>query len=209
MDAVEVLTTTRSVRRKLDLDRPVEPEVLTECLRIAQQAPAAGALASNFRWLVVRDPKLRARIAEPMRELGRFSQEKYQHLVNDNRVSSARYLLDVAHRVPVFVFACMRGKPGESNGERSAFYGSAYPAIWSLQLALRSQGLGSTLVLYHLMGAEEQVADILAIPDDVTQVAVLAVGYATTAEFHPARRPPVEEITYYERWGQTGATGLA
>jgi nitroreductase len=209
MDAVEVLTTTRSVRRKLDLDRPVEPEVLTECLRIAQQAPAAGALASNFRWLVVRDPQLRARIAEPIRELGRISQEKYQHFVAGKRLSSARYLLDVAHRVPVFVLACMHGKPGESNGERSAFYGSAYPAIWSLQLALRSRGLGSTLVLYHLMGAEEQVAAILGIPDDVTQIALLAVGYTTTAEFYPARRPPIEEITYYDQWGQAGESRLA
>lgn len=153
----------------------------------------------------MRDPLLRARVAEPVRELGRISQQKYQHLVTDNRLSSARYLLEVAHRVPVYVLACMHGKSGESNGERSAFYGSAYPAIWSLQLALRSQGLGSTLVLYHLMGAEEQVAGILDIPDDVTQIAMLAVGYTTTVDFHPARRPPVEKITYYDQWGQAGA----
>jgi hypothetical protein len=50
-------------------------------------------------------------------------------------------------------------------------------------------------------GAEEQVAAILGIPDDVTQIALLAVGYTTTAEFHPARRPPIEEITYYDHWG--------
>jgi nitroreductase len=201
VDADTLLTTTRSVRRKLDLDRPVEPDTLTECLRIALQAPIASALLPAFRWLVVRDPDLRAGIAAPMREAGRESQERYGHLAPPRTLASGRHLLDVLDRVPVFVAACLRGQPGPTNADRSAFYGSAYPALWSLQLALHSRGLGSTLVGYHLGAREREVADVLGIPEDVTQVGMLAVAHTTTASFRPAARPAVEDVTYVDRWG--------
>lgn len=203
MDADALLTTTRSVRRKLDLDRAVEPEVLTECLRIAQQAPIAGGLASGFRWLVIRDQELKERIARPIREEGLVSQKQYGHLAAPRTLASGRYLLDVLERVPVYVVACMHGRPAGGNGYLSAFYGSVFPAVWSLQLALRTRGLGSTIIGYHLGDREPEVARILGIPDDVTQVTMLAVGYTTTADFRPAARPPVEEITYHDRWGRT------
>jgi nitroreductase len=203
MDIDTLLTTTRSVRRKLDLDRPVEPAVLTECLRIAQQAPIAGALLTGFRWLVIRDEGLRRALAGPIREVGRASHERFGHLVSPRTLASGRHLLDVLERVPVFVAACMAGHPGSSNGEQSAFYGSVYPAVWSLQLALRSRGLGSTIVNYHLAGREAEVAELLGIPDDVTQVCLLAVAALSTDELRPAARPPVEEITYYDHWGKT------
>jgi nitroreductase len=201
VDAETLLTTTRSVRRKLDLDRTVEPEVLEDCLRIAQQAPAAGALLGGFRWLVVRDPALKAKIAAPVREQGRKSHETYGHLASERSLASARHLLDVLDRVPVFVIACMQGKPAGGNAMLTAFYGSAYPAIWSLQLALRAQGLGSTIVCYHLDGREREVADLLGIPEDVTQIALLPVAYTTATCFRPAERPPIRDITYYDRWG--------
>jgi nitroreductase len=203
VDPDTLLTTTRSVRRRLDLDRPVEPEVLTECLRIAQQAPIAGALRSAFRWLVIRDQELKAKLAVPIREVGVRSQEAYGHLVAPRDLASGRQLLTFLERVPVFVAACMHGRPQGGNAELSAFYGSVYPAVWSLQLALRSRGLGSTIVGYHLAGREQEVAELLGIPDDVTQVSMLAVAYTTKTDFHPAERPPVEEITYYDRWGHT------
>jgi nitroreductase len=205
VDADTLLTTTRSVRRKLDLDRPVEPAVLEECLAIAQQAPAAGALAAGFRWLVVRDPDLKAKLAAPVRELGLASQQRYGHLAAPRTLASGRHLLDVLERVPVFVLACLHGTPSGDNGALSAFYGSAYPAVWSLQLALRSRGLGSTILGYHLGGKEQEVAELLGIPDDVTQITMLAIGYTTTTDFHPAARPPVREITYYDRWGRTAS----
>lgn len=85
----------------------------------------------------------------------------------------------------------------------SAFYGSVYPAVWSLQLALRSRGLGSTILGYHLGGREQEVADLLGIPAGVTQVTMLAVGYTTTDGFKPAARPPIREVTYYDRWDNT------
>jgi nitroreductase len=202
MDVETLLTTTRSVRRKLDLDRPVEPEVITDCLRIAMQAPIASALLPSLRWLVIRDPAIRAKIAAPVREAGYESQAKYGHLVDEKSLASGRHLLDVLDRVPVLVVLCLGGRPGSDPAFANAFYGSAYPALWSFQLALRSRGLGSTFVGYHLASREQEVAESLCIPEDVTQITLLPVAYTTTTEFRPAARPPVDEITYYDRWNR-------
>lgn len=203
MDTDTLLTTTRSVRRKLDLTRAVEPDVLTACLTIAQQAPIAGALADGFRWLVIDDQGVKNELAQLIRTAGTASQAKYGHLVAPSALASGKHLLDTLERIPVYVAACLHGRPAGGNGSLSAFYGSVYPAVWSLQLALRSRGLGSTIVGYHLENHESDAARILGIPPDVTQVALLAVGYATTSNFRPARRPPIGRITYRNRWGTT------
>jgi nitroreductase len=204
MEAETLLTTTRSVRRKLDLNRPVEPEVITDCLRIAMQAPAAGAMLQGIRWVVIRDPDLKAAVAAHVREPGLASQARYGDRVSPSTLASGRYLLDVLHRVPVLVLSCLIGRPASDPVHVNAFYGSIYPAIWSFQLALRARGLGTTITGYHLSGHEADVAALLSIPADVTQIALLPVAYTTTTSFRPAARPPVEDITYYERWGQTG-----
>jgi nitroreductase len=204
MDAETLLTTTRSVRRKLDLDRPVEPEVITDCLRIAMQAPAAGAVLQGVRWIVIRDPALKAAVARHVREPGLESQARYGDRVSPATLASGRHLLDVLHRVPVLVLSCLVGRPEADPVYLNAFYGSVYPAIWSFQLALRARGLGTTITGYHLNGHEADVAALLSIPADVTQIALLPVAYTTTTAFHPAARPAIEDITYYERWGQTG-----
>ncbi|WP_405164594.1 nitroreductase family protein [Nocardia sp. NBC_01499] len=204
MDIDTLLTTTRSVRRKLDLDRPVEPEVLAECLRIAQQAPIAGVFVEEFRWLVVDDQQAKDQLAQLIRSAGEKSQAAYGHLVTPSTLTSGRHLLAVLERIPVYVVACLRGRPAGDNGALTAFYGSAYPAVWSLQLALRARGLGSTIVGYHLGEHESEAAQILGIPTDVTQVAMLAIGYTTTTTFRTATRPPLQEITYYNRWGAMG-----
>ncbi|GHF02404.1 oxidoreductase [Amycolatopsis deserti] len=202
MDTNTLLTTTRSVRRKLDLDRPVEQEVITECLRIAMQAPIAGNQQDAIRWLVVRDPELKARIAEPIRKVGEAAQREYGHLVPPRSLESAKFLVDNIHRVPALVLACLAGRPEGGNAELTGFYGSIYPAIWSFQLALRDRGLGSTITGYHLFGHEEEVARVVGIPADFTQVALLPVAYTTQRDFRPAARPPVEDITFLDRWGE-------
>jgi nitroreductase len=201
MDAETLLTTTRSVRRKLDLDRPVEPEVITDCLRVAMQAPIASALMPLLRWVVVRDPGLRAEIAHLAREAGRASQAKYGHLAPPKSLASGSHLLDVLDRVPVFVIPCLRGRPEGGNAYLSAFYGSVYPALWSFQLALHARGLGSSIAAYHLAEHERETGKLLGIPDDVTQVSMLAVAYTTQATFSPAERPAVEDITSVDGWG--------
>jgi nitroreductase len=181
----------------------VEDEILTDCLRIAMQAPAAGAVLQSVRWVVIRNPALKAAVARHVREPGLASQARFGDRVSPATLASGRHLLDVLPRVPVLVLSCLVGRPEGDPVYVDAFYGSVYPAIWSFQLALRSRGLGTTITGYHLAGHEQDVAELLGIPPGVTQIALLPVAYTTTTAFRPAARPPVEEITYYERWGQT------
>ncbi|CAO5158333.1 Nitroreductase [Frankia sp. AiPs1] len=205
MDVDTLLTTTRSVRRKFDLDHPVDIAVVRDCLRIALQAPGAGALAPGIRFLVIEDPGTRAALAPHVREPARASHAQYGHLVSPATLASSRHLLDVLDRVPVLVLVAMLGRPDGSPSFANAFYGSVYPAIWSFQLALRSRGLGTAITCYHIAGREGEVAALLGIPDDVTQVTLLPVAHLTTNEFRPAARPEVQSVTYYERWGRTAA----
>jgi nitroreductase len=198
-----LLATTRSVRKRLDFGRPVEPEVVVECLRLAVQAPTASN-SQLWRWVVVTDPAKRAALAELYRDGGReYLREKAQSGLEGQtkRVyESALYLADHLHEVPVHVIPCLVGRvDGQSNERMAAFYGSIIPAAWSFMLALRSRGLGSTWTTLHLP-REREAAELLAIPADVTQVALLPVAYTIGTEFRPAVRPPVEGITCWNGW---------
>jgi nitroreductase len=201
MDAETLLTTTRSVRRKLDLERPVDQKVIEDCLRVAMQAPIASALMPLLRWVVVRDAGIRAKIAHLTRKGGRVSQAKYGHLAPPKAPASGKHLLDVLDRVPVFVIPCMLGRPEGESTYLSAFYGSVYPAMWSFQLALHARGLGSSIAAYHLSDHEKEAGDLLGIPEDVTQVSMLAVAHTTQSTFRPAERPAIETITSVDGWG--------
>ena len=115
---------------------------------------------------------------------------------------SAYYLIEHLHQVPVLVIPCALGRLPEKAPlvSQASFLGSILPAVWSFQLALRSRGLGSALTTLHLI-REAEVARVLGIPDDVTQVALLPVAHTLGGDFKPASRPPPETITYFERWG--------
>ncbi|HVX43304.1 MAG TPA: nitroreductase family protein [Mycobacteriales bacterium] len=194
----ELLSTTRAVRRKLDLTRPVEPEVLNRCLELAIQAPTPSNTQA-WRWLVVRDQQIKNELGRLYRDVG----EAYLRRSGDRGgrlLASAKYLVEVIEQVPVFVIPCLQGRPPQGNAGMSGFYGGIFPAVWSFQLALRSRGLGSTLTTFHLQH-EAEAARILGIPDDVTQVGLLPVAYTTVIEFRPARRTPIEEISYLDTWG--------
>ncbi|WIX92179.1 nitroreductase family protein [Amycolatopsis sp. DG1A-15b] len=201
MDAETVLTTTRSVRRKLDFERDVPQDLLNDCLRIAQQAPAAGSMAAQFRWLLVRDADTKAKIAAYNRETAEAAWAKYGHLVEARALRSAQHLVRNLERVPVLAIPCMIGRPPAGAFSQSAYFGSAYPAIWSFQLALRDRGLGSSICGYHLQDHEADVAALLGIPDDVLQISLLAVAHTTQRDFRPAARPAAQDITYLDTWG--------
>lgn len=198
-----VLSTTRSVRRKLDLDRPVEDDVLLDCLRLAIQAPTPSN-SQAWRWLIVRDQSSKDRLGALYRDIGdKYLQRRQGATGTASRVmTSARHLVDVIERVPVLVVPCLTGRPTGDNASLAGFYGGIFPAVWGFQLALRSRGLGSTLTTFHLHH-EAEAAAILGLPDDVTQVALLPVAYTTTDDFKPAPRTPVEDITFLDRWGQS------
>lgn len=210
-DAADLLlTTTRAVRRRLDLTRTVPLDLVRECLRLACQAPSGGS-SEPWRWLVVMDKEVRTSVAKAYRAAAydaftaasaSASSPQSRRAYND-----AHYLAGVLHRVPVLVVACTTrvartGTPHELAG----MYGSIIPAVWSLQLALRSRGLGSVYTTAHLR-AGDHVADILSIPHGVTQVALLPVAWTVGTDFHPARRRPVSEVAYLDAWGKPLPSG--
>jgi nitroreductase len=201
-----LLTTTRAVRKRLDLDRTVEPSVILECLRIAVQAPT-GSNAQGWRWLVVTDPDKRAELGRIYKEGGADYLKSAAGNAMDDQTKkvyeSALYLTEILGQVPVHVIPCVQGRADNAPNVLSAsMYGSIIPAAWNLMLALRSRGLGSTWTTLHLF-KEAEAAELLGIPDHVTQVALIPVAYTTGGDFKPASRPPVEGITYWDSWGHT------
>ncbi|MCU0311117.1 MAG: nitroreductase family protein [Acidimicrobiales bacterium] len=200
-----LLTTTRAVRRRLDLDRPVDPAVLLDCLRIATQAPTASN-DRNWRWVVVTDPDRRAALADLYRASGADYLARAAETETDPQTrrvyESALALTETLHRVPVHVIPCIERRfDGAANPIAASAYGSILPAAWSFLLALRSRGLGSVWTTLHLF-REQEAAELLGIPDHVTQVALFPVAHTTGGDFHPAARPPVESVTSWNRWGE-------
>ena len=202
-----LLSTTRSVRKRLDLERPVPPEVILECLRLAVQAPT-GSNAQGWRWLVVTDPGKRAALAQMYNAGGKGYLESAASSEMDDQTrkvyESALFLTDILDQVPVHVIPCIQGRADNlPNIASASIYGSIMPAAWSFMLALRSRGLGSAWTTLHLF-KEKEAAELLGIPyDKYTQVALLPVGYTVGTDFKPAQRPPIEKITYWDSWGET------
>lgn len=204
-----LLTTTRSIRRRLDLTRSVDPAVIQECLEVAIQAPIGGDTA-RYHFVVVTDPTKRADLARLYRrglaEIYPPSRLEQVRQAKPAFAASSIYLADHLHDVPVHIIPCMVGRDAFSalgpDAGPASFYGSILPATWSLMLALRSRGLGSAWTTSHLKYAHDAAA-LLQIPDDITQVALLPVAYFTGADLRPAKRVPARERTYWDTWGQT------
>ena len=202
-----LLSTTRAVRQRLDLDRPVEPEVILECVRLAVQAPT-GSNQQTWRWLVITDADKRAAIANAYNVAGKaYLSMAAANEDNDPQTrrvyESALGLTDTLAKVPVHVIPCIEAPVDlRSNMGAASQYGSIIPAAWSFLLALRSRGLGSVWTTLHLF-QEAEVANLLGIPEGVTQIALFPVAYTIGTDFKPAARPPVEDITYWDAWGET------
>jgi len=148
-----VLATTRAVRKRLDLTRPVPRDVVLDCLRLAIQAPTGGN-SQGWRWLVIDDAQKRAEIAALYKKRADPYLGGYRKL-SDNAnpvLDSSEYLMEHLHEVPVFVIPCILGRLPESPSDEEAagFYGSILPGVWNFQLALRSRGLGAVFTTLHL-----------------------------------------------------------
>ena len=201
-----VLRTTRTVRRRLDLDRPVDLAVVRECLELALQAPTGGDL-QGWRWIVITDPVVK----KGVRDLYLDAHEKASggrkpaEVVSsgDRMLDGAWHLATNLDRVPVLVVACIGGAstPTSTAAQAAALSASIYPAVWSLQLALRSRGLVSAMTTVHTE-RYEAMAELLGIPDGVTQAALIPIAHLLGDELHPARRRPVGEVAYLNHWGQ-------
>ncbi len=205
----EVLTTTRSVRKRLDLEKPVPREVLLECLELAVQAPT-GSNAQGWQWVFVEDADKKKALADiysanatpyldqPKSQRGDIRDQQIGAVVN-----SAKYLNEHLHEVPVMLVPCLEGRPdGAPAGQTAGFWGSLLPAVWSLMLALRSRGLGSAWTTLHLGGdGEKQAAEILGIPfEKYSQGGLFPIAYTKGTDFRPAKRLPVDQIVHWDSW---------
>ena len=203
-----LLTTTRSVRKRLDFSRPVPRDVIEKCLEIALQAPTGGNM-QDWHFVVVTDAAKRQALADLYRKGWEFylKLERPPMAEDDPRtqqlpriVDSAQYLTDHFHEAPVMIIPCIGGRV-ENMGvfAQASTYGSILPAVWSLMLALRSRGIGSAWTTIHLLH-EKEAAQLLGIPDHVTQVALLPVAYFKGTDFKPAKRLPVSKVTHWDGW---------
>lgn len=211
LSADEVLTTTRSVRKRLDFDKPVGREVLMECLDIALQAPT-GSNAQGWQWMFVTDPVKKQGLAEIYRAnaLPYLNQAKPDYGEGDVRTermalvgSSARYLAEHLHEVPVLMIPCLQGKPETGSlGFAASFWASLFPAAWSYCLALRNRGLGSCWTTLHLLGdGEQQAAELLGIPyEQYSQGGLFPIAYTVGTDFAPAKRLPAEQVAHFDSW---------
>jgi nitroreductase len=206
----ELLSTTRSVRKRLDLDRPVPIELVRESIEVAIQAPT-GSNTQGWHWMVVTDPDLRAGIAEHYRRsfaryresstyAGRAAAGGEDRQATQARVaSSADHLAEVMHRVPVHVIACIEASADLPAANQAGLWGSLLPAAWSYQLAARARGLGSAWTTLHL-AHESEVAELLGIPPHVRQGVLLPTAYYTGETFRPAPREPLDSVLHLDRW---------
>jgi nitroreductase len=205
----ELLTTTRSVRKRLDLERPVPREVLTECLELALQAPT-GSNAQGWQFVFVDDPAKKQALADIYRTAATPYLDAPKPQYGDSRdertplvVDSAKYLNDHLHEVPVMLIPCLEGRPdGAPAGMSAGFWGSLLPAAWSFMLALRSRGLGSAWTTLHLIGdGEKQAAEILGIPfEKYAQGGLFPIAYTKGTDFKPAKRLPAEQLSHWNTW---------
>ena len=200
-----LLSTTRSVRRRLDLEREVPEELLLDCIDLAEQAPTGGNQTSR-RWLIIRDPDTKAALADLYREAGGdWIVENAERIAgtghrNERTLDSGAHLARNLQHVPAIVLVSIYGEHDSSR--RPGLFDSVIQAAWSFCLALRSRGLGSAWTTLHL-GAADRVADLLDLPEGVTQIVLLPVAWTIGDDFRPAPRRPAREITWFDRWGRT------
>ena len=201
----ELLTTTRAVRKRLDLTRPVDRGVILECVRLAMQAPTASN-AQDWRWLVITDADKRAAIADIYRGIGAEYLAQAAATAPDPQTQrvyrSALGLTETLAKVPVHVIPCLERRfDGREKLVAASAWASIIPAGWSFLLALRSRGLGSVWTTMHL-AKEREVGELLGIPPTVTQAALFPVAYTIGTDFQPPVRPPAETITCWNTWGE-------
>jgi nitroreductase len=206
----EVLSTTRSVRKRLDFDKPVSREVLMECLDLALQAPT-GSNAQGWQWLFIEDDDKKKAIGDIYLERARpyLSTPKPAYPEGDTRgermpkvVDSAMYLAEHIHQAPVLLIPLLEGRDDRSPLGGVSFWASLFPAVWSFCLALRSRGLGSCWTTLHLVDdGEREAAEVLGIPyDKYSQAGLFPIAYTKGTDFKPAKRLPAENLTHWNTW---------
>jgi nitroreductase len=207
----DVLATTRSVRKRLDLERPVERAIVEECLELALQAPTGGNL-QGWQFVFVEDAAKKQALADiyarnfkkyaaaPRRE---FPDGDPRNEQQSAVTSSASYLAENFHRVPMMMIPCVAGRlDGAPTFQAASGWGSILPAVWSFMLALRQRAMGSAWTTIHLMdGGDAEAAELLGIPhDEVTQAGLFPIAYTVGTDFKLAERLPLDQVTHWDQW---------
>lgn len=191
-----VLSTARSIRRNLDFERPVEMDVLLDCIDIAAQAPT-GAAGENWRFVVVTDPDAKTRLST----LYASVLNEFAALRGLQIKSTQQALVSRLHEIPAMIFVCATTPPpGAEVSQQIGYYGSLMPAAWSLMLALRARHIGATWTSL-LAARQQQVADIIGMPDGCMHLVMLPVGYMKGVTLKKAERQDARAITFVNRWG--------
>ncbi|MER5360817.1 nitroreductase family protein [Streptomyces sp. NPDC002785] len=205
----ELLTTTRSVRKRLDLTRPVPLELVKECLRIALQAPS-GSNRQTWHWMVVTDRDQRAEIGRYYKQAvetyltsdgscaSLYKEEPVRHSEQKRVGDSVAYLGEHMGDVPVLVIPCLDANEAPEYNE-AGMWGSVIQAAWSYMLAARARRLGTAWTTLHLM-YEKEIAELLGLPDGVVQAALIPTAFSVGTEFRPAARQPLESVLHLDSW---------
>jgi nitroreductase len=206
----ELLTTTRAVRRRLDLTRPVPRELVEECLEVAVQAPT-GSNLQGWHWVVVDDAEKRRGLAElygpsfddyAATRSPRFDPGDPRAQRRREVARSAVYLRQHLHEVPVLLIPCIEGRPPTGGGAlaQAGWWGSILPAVWSFMLAARARGLGTSWTTLHLR-FEHEAAELLGIDDTrYTQAGLIPVAYTIGTDFKPAARADWRQLVHWNAW---------
>jgi nitroreductase len=196
----ELLSTTRAVRKRLDLERPVPLEVVREALEVALQAPSGGN-SQRWHWIVLTDPAVRAQVADYYRRshLAYSRARQVSDPSTERLASSSNHLREVLADVPVLVIAAIQADQELPAGNQAGMWGSLLPAAWSLALALRARGLGTTWTTLHL-NYEREVAEVLGLPSNVHQGVLLPVAYTKGTNFRPAPRVDLDAVWHLNGW---------
>ncbi len=208
----ELLTTTRSVRKRLDFSRPVEPEIIKECLTIALQAPS-GSNRQGWHFVVISDAEKRKAIGDLYRKsyyqyrdsegaAGKlFADQPERSKVQKRTMTAIDHIAEYMHEAPIMLIPCINGRTdGLPASYQAGPWGSILPAAWSFMLAARARGLGSAWTTLHL-AYEKEVAEIIGIPyEKVTQAALIPVAYTIGTDFKPAPREPLENVLHWAQW---------
>lgn len=212
LSADDLLSTTRAVRKRLDLERPVEPELIDECLGLAAQAPT-GSNAQGWHFVVVTDREKRARLGELYRqgfeafygnreaaEAGLPDDDPDYVATTKRVIDSAEYLADHMGEVPVMVIPCVEGRTDGGNVMiQASVWGSLLPAVWSFMLAARERGLGTCWTTLHLL-AEAEAAELLGLPGTVMQGALIPVAHTIGTDFKAGARRDMSRIIHQDTW---------
>ncbi len=211
----ELLTTTRSVRKRLDFSRPVEAELLRECLEIAVQAPTGGN-RQHWHFVMVTDRQqinalgkiyqkgwtIYVQEQASMAEAAQSKRMSSERIATLARVAdSASYLAEHMPEVPAMLIPCGFGRIDNiPSSQQAGYWGSLLPAAWSFMLAARARGLGTCWTTIHLY-FEQEAAQVLGMPyEKITQAALIPVAHTLGTEFKPGSRVPLDDIVHWDRW---------